>query len=107
MINKVQYRPEIDRRPTAYRCGFGLFTLSILSFLLSGCSFAQAPVFFMFGSYFPSWLVGSAISILLVLPLRWILIRAGIDDALPLRLLFYVCLALMMTIGFSYLFSAQ
>ncbi|MFW8565920.1 YtcA family lipoprotein [Orrella sp. 11846] len=106
VICKISHQPKIDR-PSVCRRGCGALMLGIFSFLLSGCSFAQAPAFFMFGSYFPSWLVGSAVSILLVLPLRWILIRTGIDDALPLRLVFYVCLALIMAIGFSYLFSAQ
>ena len=74
---------------------------------LGGCSLAQAPAFFMFGSYFPSWLIGTAVGIVLMIPLRWILIRTGIDDALPLRLLFYVCLVLMITMVFSYTFSPQ
>jgi len=74
---------------------------------LGGCSLAQAPAFFMFGSYFPSWLVGTAVAIVLMIPLRWILIRTGIDDALPLRLLFYICLVLIIAMVFSYTFSPQ
>ena len=74
---------------------------------LGGCSMSQAPAFFMFGSYFPSWLVGTAVGIVLMIPLRWLLIRTGIDDALPLRLLFYVCLVLIIAMVFSYTFSPQ
>ncbi len=74
---------------------------------LGGCSMAQAPAFFMFGSYFPSWLIGTAVGIVLMIPLRWLLIRSGIDDALPLRLLFYVSLVLIIAMMFSYTFSAQ
>lgn len=76
-------------------------------FTLAGCSQGRAPSFLLFGSYFPSWLVGVAISIPLTLLVRWGLIRVGIDDVLPLRLLVYVCLGLIFTMMFAFLFSPR
>lgn len=75
--------------------------------LLAGCVQSQAPSFLLFGSYFPSWLVGVAISIVLTLLVRWGLIRAGIDDVLPMRLLVYVCMGLVLTLAFAYIFSPR
>lgn len=85
------------------RHGFGLYVL----FLLVGCSSARAPSFLLLGSYFPSWLIGAGVSIPFTLVVRWALIRAGIDDALPVRLLMYVCVALLFTMAFAYLFSPR
>lgn len=76
-------------------------------FMLAGCSQGRAPSFLLFGSYFPSWLMGVAISIPLTLLVRWGLIRVGIDDVLPLRLLVYVCLGLIFTMMFAFLFSPR
>lgn len=67
----------------------------------------RAPEFFLMGSFFPSWLVGAALAIPFTLVLRWLLIRAGLDDVLPLRLLVYVCIGLLFTLGFSYVFSPR
>ncbi|QIM47829.1 hypothetical protein G9Q38_00860 [Pusillimonas sp. DMV24BSW_D] len=83
-----------------------VFTLPVL-LMLGGCSQGRAPSFLLFGSYFPSWLVGVAISIPLTLLVRWGLIRVGIDDVLPLRLLVYVCLGLIFTMMFAFLFSPR
>ena len=75
--------------------------------LLSGCSEGRAPSFLGLGSYFPAWLVGVAISIPLTIAIRSALIRTGIDDALPLRLLVYSCLCVLLTLAFTYAFSPR
>ncbi|MFA7624397.1 MAG: YtcA family lipoprotein [Pusillimonas sp.] len=62
-----------------------LFTLANL-LTLSACGQGRAPSFMIMGSYFPAWLVGLAISITLTVIIRQVLIRAGLDDALPVRL---------------------
>ena len=85
------------------RVGLGLALL----LALAGCAQSRAPSFLLFGSYFPSWMVGVAISIPLTLLVRWGLIRAGIDDVLPLRLFVYVCLGLIFTMMFAFLFSPR
>lgn len=73
--------------------------------LLSGCTSPQAPALYLAGSYFPSWLIGTAVGIVLMIPIRWLLIRTGVDDALPVRLLFYTCVVLIIAMAFSYAFS--
>lgn len=75
--------------------------------LLGACAQERAPSFMILGSYFPAWLVGAALSIPVTLLLRWGLVRAGIDDALPMRLLVYVCIALVFTIAFAFAYSPR
>lgn len=81
--------------------------LSCLGLLLSGCGEPRAPAFLVFGSYFPSWLIGLGVAIPLTLFVRWLLIRSGIDDALPLRLLVYVCLGILFAMAFAFFFSPR
>lgn len=54
---------------------------------------------FFFGAYFPSWMLCVCIGIIGALAVRVVLVRAGIDDELPFRLLVYICLAA--AIGFA------
>ena len=75
--------------------------------LLAGCDTTRAPSFLIMGSYVPSWLVGAFISIPFTLLLRLVFIRLRIDDALPVRLLVYLGIALLFTLGFAYLFSPR
>jgi len=70
--------------------------------LLGGCSLA--PSVYMAGSYFPAWLVCVLGAVLLTLLIRWGLIRAGVDDALPMRLPVYACLTLALTFAALLLF---
>ncbi|WP_127089119.1 YtcA family lipoprotein [Aquabacter cavernae] len=60
---------------------------------LGGCVSAGAPSLSFFGAYFPSWLACTLIGILGAILVRMVLIRLAIDDALPARLLIYVCIA--------------
>ena len=76
-------------------------------FTLSACSEGRAPLFMIMGSYFPTWLVGLAISIPLTVVIRVGLIRLDLDDALPARQLVYVCICLLLTLAFTYVFSPQ
>ncbi|HBQ91114.1 MAG TPA: hypothetical protein DD803_16885 [Alcaligenes faecalis] len=70
--------------------------------LLGGCSLA--PSVSLAGSYFPAWLVCVLGALLLTLLIRWVLIRAGVDDALPMRLPVYACLTLALTFAALLLF---
>jgi hypothetical protein len=70
--------------------------------LLGGCSLA--PSVYVAGSYFPAWLVCVLGAVLLTLLIRWGLIRAGVDDALPMRLPVYACLTLALTFAALLLF---
>ncbi|SCW39394.1 YtcA family lipoprotein [Ancylobacter rudongensis] len=60
---------------------------------LAGCIPAGAPAIPMFGAYFPSWLLCAVIGVLGAVLVRLVFVRAGIDDALPVRLPVYVCVA--------------
>ena len=84
---------------------FALITCLASVSMLTGCGQGRAPSFLIFGSYFPAWLVGLAISIPLTVIIRAVLVRNGLDDALPLRLLVYSCLCLLLTLAFAYAFS--
>ena len=74
-------------------------TLSLAALPLAGCLSAGAPAIPLFGAYFPSWLLCAFIGILGAVVVRLMFIRAGIDDALPVRLPVYVCIAA--AIGFA------
>ena len=83
-----------------------ILTSWLTIFLLAGCTSVNAPSIYAFGSYFPSWLLCAFIGIIGAILVRVLFIRLGLDDALPLRLLVYVCLALIIAITTSLLFFA-
>jgi len=68
-----------------------------LFLLLTGCQYS--PSIYIAGSYFPAWLVCVAISIPITIALRVVLIVVGIDDYLPVRLLTYICFALLISLA--------
>ncbi|WP_018391316.1 YtcA family lipoprotein [Ancylobacter sp. FA202] len=72
---------------------------SLAALPLAGCIPAGAPAISLFGAYFPSWLLCALIGILGAVLVRLVFIRVGIDDALPVRLPVYVCIAA--AIGFA------
>lgn len=80
--------------------------LLLLAALCTGCS-PRAPAFLFLDSYFPAWLFGIALGTALSVLVRLALIRAGIDDVLPLRLLFYTCLAVIFAMIFAFFFSPR
>ena len=56
---------------------------------LCGCALDGAPSYEMFGAHFPAWLLCAAIGLVTALAFRGIVIRVGLDDVMPLRLLTY------------------
>ncbi|EJN1491912.1 YtcA family lipoprotein [Klebsiella pneumoniae] len=70
------------------------YLLALVVCLLSSCAGQQAPAFPILGAYFPAWIACSLFGIVIAIIARIVFIRFGIDDALPIRLLIYVCLAL-------------
>lgn len=71
-----------------------------LALALSGCGETPpSPSMFFFGAYFPSWMLCVCIGIIGALVVRAVLVRVGIDDELPLRLLVYISFAA--AIGFA------
>lgn len=71
---------------------------------LGGCTTANAPSIYMFGSYFPSWLFSAVVGIVGAIVVHELFSRLGLNDVLPFRLLVYVCVALIIGIGTSLLF---
>ncbi|MGG4773568.1 hypothetical protein E4695_10795 [Alcaligenaceae bacterium 429] len=74
---------------------------------LSGCGQARAPSFLLFGSYFPSWLIGVGVSIPIVLLIRMVMIRTGIEEYIPARLLVYVSMVVLCTMAFAFIYSPR
>lgn len=68
---------------------------------LSACvASPAAPAIPIFGSYFPAWLICTALGIVTTIAARLVLVWTGIDEHLPLPLLVYVCLVLAASIGY-------
>lgn len=65
---------------------------------LGGCVPVGAPSLALFGAYFPSWLACALVGIFGAVAIRFVFIPLGIDDALPMPLPVYVCIAA--SIGF-------
>ena len=58
-----------------------------------------APSIVVFGSYFPAWIVCAILGVVGAVVTRFILARLGIDEFLPLRLVVYLCLAIVVGLG--------
>jgi len=56
------------------------------SFLLTGCSFAHAPSFELFGAYFPAWMLCGLIGIVGAASARMVLTNPGGNDVIPMQL---------------------
>ncbi|APC13337.1 MULTISPECIES: YtcA family lipoprotein [Providencia] len=80
------------------------FSISLLAFLLVGCTQGNSPLFPMLGAYFPYWMLCVLIGLIGAVLLRVLLVRLEIDDKLPLPLLFYfgVLLSIAITISLLY-----
>ncbi|MBS0849430.1 YtcA family lipoprotein [Citrobacter sp. JGM124] len=75
-----------------------LFLISVSTLVLTGCVQVGAPAFTLVGSFIPYWMVCAAIGLVITIIVRIFLIKIGIDDVLPARLLVYLCL--MLTVSF-------
>lgn len=78
--------------------------LALLCSLLSGCLSMGAPEFMVLDSYFPFWMLCAVIGILAAIITRLVFVRLGIDELLPVRLLVYVCVALLVACAIYLLF---
>ena len=57
----------------------------------------SGPSFYLFGAYFPSWMLCLLVAVVVTLVVRAVFIWVGIDDILPLRLTAYT--AMVVTIA--------
>jgi cation transporter-like permease len=69
-----------------------------IALVVSGCS--RAPTMDLLGSYFPAWMLCTAIGVLVAVVIWRILAMAGIDDHVVAPLLTYAGLALSATLLF-------
>jgi uncharacterized membrane protein YeaQ/YmgE (transglycosylase-associated protein family) len=53
----------------------------------------------VFGSHFPAWILCAVAGVLGAVIARFILARLGVDEFLPLRLVVYLCLAIVFDLG--------
>ncbi|WP_334173809.1 YtcA family lipoprotein [Pseudoxanthobacter sp.] len=67
--------------------------VATLCLLCTGCTLPAVPSISLFGAYFPFWMLTAGTGIIGALLIRAVLIRAGIDDLLPFRLVVYTSLA--------------
>ena len=58
-----------------------------------------APSVVAFGSYFPAWIVCAIAGVVGAVVARFVLARLGVDEFLPLRLVVYLCLAIVCGLG--------
>lgn len=75
-----------------------------MTLLLTGCSQKYSPLFSMLGAYFPYWMLCTFIGLLGSVFIRVVLIHWGIDDKLPLPLLFYFAILLSISLTVSLLY---
>lgn len=61
----------------------------------------QSPTFYMVGAFFPSWMICLAGAILIVLIIRLIFIRTGLDDLLTFRLITYTAMVVAIALALA------
>ena len=67
------------------------------SCMLTGCSFAQAPSFELFGAFFPAWMMCALIGIVGAAGSRVVLTTLPFIEAIPFQLA--VCTAVGVIVG--------
>jgi hypothetical protein len=81
------------RRRARSRAALSLVTASILT----GCSFAGAPSFELFGAFFPAWMLCALIGIFGAAGTRVLLTSPAFDASIPFQLA--VCAAAGVIVG--------
>jgi len=76
--------------PTPGQPYFREACISLLSITLSACS--TSPSRNILGSYFPTWMVCALLGIVLVVVIRSVLIKTGVDASLPVPVIVYLCM---------------
>ena len=76
-----------------------VFTAAIMAANAAQAADPAAPSLVVFGSYFPAWIVCAILGVVGAVVARFILARLGIDEFLPLRLVVYLCLAIVFGLG--------
>lgn len=61
----------------------------------------QGPSFYLVGAFFPSWMLCLAAALIIVLVVRLIFIRIGLEDLLTFRLLTYTAMVVAIAYAFA------
>ena len=64
--------------------------MSCLSLAITACS--ASPSHNILGSYFPTWMVCALLGIVFVALIRSVLVKTGVDAALPVPVIVYLCM---------------
>lgn len=64
--------------------------VSCLSMGMAACS--ASPSRNILGSYFPTWMVCALLGIVCVIVIRGVLVKTGVDAALPVPVVVYLCM---------------
>ncbi|MBB1200621.1 hypothetical protein EGM70_09975 [Enterobacteriaceae bacterium 89] len=96
----MDFRPLLPSVRSLFR-GPVIFWLTLL---LTGCERANAPSFSLLGSYFPSWLACFFVGVIVAIIFRVLMVKAGLDDYLPARIVVYACMALFVAFTLLLLF---
>lgn len=79
---------------------YGERSIALIVFLATGSpAFAASPVFSVFGSYFPAWLVSALLGIVVTVIVRKVFISVGIHEFLPLAPVVYLCLTVAASVA--------
>jgi len=76
-----------------------VFTAAVMAASAAQAGDPAAPSLVVFGSYFPAWIVCAILGVVGAVVARFVLARLGIDEFLPLRLVVYLCLAIVCGLG--------
>ncbi|WP_028233213.1 YtcA family lipoprotein [Pseudochrobactrum sp. AO18b] len=61
----------------------------------------SSPSFYIFGAFFPSWMLCLFLALIIVLMLRVIFIRTGLDDLLTFKLTAYTAMVIAIACAMS------
>jgi hypothetical protein len=75
------------------------FTAAVMAASAAQATDPAAPSLAAFGAYFPAWIVCAILGVVGAVVARFVLARLGIDEFLPLRLVVYLCLAIVFGLG--------
>jgi len=77
-------------RPTRGYVYLRAVLTSCSAMAMSACS--ASPSRNILGSYFPTWMVCALLGIVFVVVVRGVLVKTGVDAALPLPVIVYLCM---------------
>jgi hypothetical protein len=78
------------RQPAFGTCHIRNLLFALLPSAMAACS--ASPSRNILGSYFPTWMVCALLAVFFVVIVRAVLLKTGVDAALPMPVIVYLCL---------------